>query len=105
MDAWQALRDFVEVIQSRPHLQTLITAGSLGCIWIFRNQECLIEEGCIVIGSGYPTQRSNRDITIGYVTSLALKPSTPTAYGDVFSAANSLEERLLEYGFIPPSDS
>jgi hypothetical protein len=94
---WSALRDFSRAVADRPHLQSLVTVGSLGSVFVFRNADCKEESGYILIAAS-PTQE-NAEIKIGFFSDANYDPAKLAAFRDIASALDHFERCLTEHDF------
>jgi hypothetical protein len=79
-------------------LQSLVTVGSLGCVFVFRDAECAAERGYILVGAS-PTDEDG-EIRIGYFRDANYNPAGLAAFRDAASAAGYFERCLAQHDFL-----
>lgn len=100
IESWRTACDFTRTASVRPLLQSLVTVGSMGVTFIFRDENCIAANGFIMIGSGYPAAPERTDVTIGYLTSFHFDPAFLVSISGTLAAINYLEKLLEQKGFV-----
>src|SRR5438477_452065 len=95
---WAKLRDFARLLESKPYADGLVSVGTLGCILVFKDPDCVAERGYFLIASS-PTDERDR-IHLGFFTSQQYDPAKLIPFIDAESAIHEFEKRLTERGFI-----
>lgn len=98
LEEWRRMRDFSRKLEQRPNLQSLITVGSLGCIYVYRDPECTAAKGYILVAPPRP-EPGNDQIRIGYFLGTAFNPTALTEFSDSDSAVEFFERCLSQFNF------
>lgn len=98
--ARQKLCAFARIALEKPLWQNLATIGTLGCICVFKDEECLVEKGYLLIGSSKPDHAIG-EILIGYYNSEDFDPAKFNRFNDASTAAAYFEESLIKNKFLP----
>jgi len=98
LEELRGLLDFSCTAEKRPHLQSLVTVGSLGCIFVFRDTDCVEEKGYIVIGDD--GLHGDGKIIVVYQEKPGCGPAMRATFSDVASALSYFETCLADHGFM-----
>lgn len=93
------MSEFVRLIREKPALQPLITSGSLGSIFVFRDEQCLAKKGYFLIGAA-PRRNAAGEIYLGYFTQANYDPTEFLRFTTPSAAEASFEALLTAHGFL-----
>lgn len=98
LEEWRGMWDFSRNLEQRSRLQSLITVGSLGCIYVYRDPDCTAEKGYILVAPPRP-EPGNVRIRIGYFLGTAFNSAALTEFSDADSAVEYFERCLSQFDF------
>lgn len=89
------LREFSYLAGQREHLGSLVTVGSLGCVLVFKDVDCIAERGYILIGGG-----QDGGIVIGFFADENFDPTQFAKFDEAVCAVDYFEVCLKEHEFL-----
>jgi|SRR6516225_5673270 hypothetical protein len=98
LENWAKLQEFAHAMERKPYASGLVSVGSLGCILVFKDAECVPEKGYFLITCS-PTDRTS-DIGLGFFIAAEHSSRDLRRFGDVESAVEQFETQLEEHCFI-----